>query len=453
MVTERNKKTLFRILIIICLLPLLAYTIWCSYNIYLLSQKRAELKKDYSAVNNIQYGLLSVDRWRDNITEIVNDKIDEFSLTKKQEKDLKKEINSTLNALITQADGMMNEKQTKLKGKLKKLAYNTFVDLDKIRKRVPEFSQTILNHIKNPAGKDKLKHLAQDKINDFADETRDSIAASGYDSLLAKYKMANVANFNKLVMQRSDELQNKSYVYTYTMLILLVVILIVWWVFRRKTYLHSPLFIISILIAFVFLFAGITTPMIEIDARLQQINFVLIGKSIEFNDQVLFYESKSILDVVRILISTEKTDSIFVGGLILVFSIVFPIAKLIATQMYMSGSQRVRNWGIVKFFAFKSGKWSMADVMIVAIFMAYIGFKGILESKVGQMTEDMNNQFTSSIATNNTSLQPGFLLFIAFVFFGLILSTILKSIIPKNETVIVIENTTTPNSPIKEIGK
>jgi uncharacterized paraquat-inducible protein A len=27
---------------------------------------------------------------------------------------------------------------------------------------------------------------------------------------------------------------------------------------------------------------------------------------------------------------------------------------------------------------FKTGKWSMADVIVVAIFMAYIGFSGIV---------------------------------------------------------------------------
>ena len=77
----------------------------------------------------------------------------------------------------------------------------------------------------------------------------------------------------------------------------------------------------------------------------------------------------------------------------------------------------------------------MADVMVVAIFMAYIGFKGILDSEVRGMNVDMNNQYVTSISTSYTSLQPGFIIFIAFVLFGLILSEILKRILPEKAAV------------------
>src|SRR6185436_5627298 len=189
-------------------------------------------------------------------------------------------------------------------------------------------------------------------------------------------------------------------------------------------------------LALIFLFTGLAAPMIEIDARIQEINFMLIGKNIQFNDQVLFYQSKSIIDVVKILIETGKADSVLVGLLILIFSIVFPVAKLLSTKFFLLGSDKWRNSKIIKFFAFKSGKWSMADVMVVAIFMAYIGFKGILDSELGKMSTDMNNQNVASIATNKTSLQPGFILFIAFVLFSLILSVILKKISPDKNKLI-----------------
>src|SRR6185503_17356243 len=104
--------------------------------------------------------------------------------------------------------------------------------------------------------------------------------------------------------------------------------------------------------------------------------------------------------------------------------------KLLSTKFYLLGSSKWRNSKIIRFFAFKSGKWSMADVMVVAIFMAYIGFKGILDSEVVHMNEGMNNRYVASIATNKTSLEPGFILFISFVLFGLILSQILKRISP-----------------------
>ena len=81
---------------------------------------------------------------------------------------------------------------------------------------------------------------------------------------------------------------------------------------------------------------------------------------------------------------------------------------------------------MMRFFALKSGKWSMADVYVVAIFMAYIGFKSILDNQLGQL--NFKTRSLASVSTNETTLQPGFLLFICFVLFGLVLSTILEKI-------------------------
>ena len=166
--------------------------------------------------------------------------------------------------------------------------------------------------------------------------------------------------------------------------------LILWWLLRNQNSLHTPLFIISVLVSLVVLFAGLTAPMIEIDARFHQVNFLLIGEQISFNDQVIFFQSKSILQVIGILFDTGKIDSFFVGILILVFSIVFPIAKLLSTQIYLAGSDKLRKNKILKFFTFKSGKWSMADVYVIAIFMAYIGFQGILDNQLSNLDMDTN---------------------------------------------------------------
>ena len=68
----------------------------------------------------------------------------------------------------------------------------------------------------------------------------------------------------------------------------------------------------------------------------------------------------------------------------------------------------------------------MADVNVVAIFMAYIGFKGILDSQLSNL--NLKTDSLASISTNETTLQPGFILFVAFVLFGLILSVILQRI-------------------------
>src|SRR4051812_4159654 len=103
-------KTLSRIFLIVLLTPLLAVAVWCGIAIDRLSDERKEVKQDYAELNNIQYGLLSVDAWRDHITMIVNEQIEGFQLNKKQEALLTTQLNSTLNSLVTQAHDMVNEK-------------------------------------------------------------------------------------------------------------------------------------------------------------------------------------------------------------------------------------------------------------------------------------------------------------------------------------------------------
>jgi uncharacterized paraquat-inducible protein A len=69
---------------------------------------------------------------------------------------------------------------------------------------------------------------------------------------------------------------------------------------------------------------------------------------------------------------------------------------------------------------FKTGKWSMADVMVVAIFMSYIGFSGILTEQLGQL-EGLTNKI-DILTTNKSSLQIGFFLFTSFVILSLLVS-------------------------------
>jgi len=75
---------------------------------------------------------------------------------------------------------------------------------------------------------------------------------------------------------------------------------------------------------------------------------------------------------------------------------------------------------VIKFFVLQSGKWSMADVMVVAMFMAYIGFNGIITSQFGQLSNA--SQELVILTTNGTSLKPGYYLFLTYTLLALFLS-------------------------------
>lgn len=401
---------------------------WSSYLVYKYSSEAAEIKKDYSELNNITHGILSVNIWRDHLTNMLLNRIDEFEFTAEQEDTLVFQVENILTAGIDKGDSLMNLKQKTLKGKLRKFAIRTLVPEEKIRALVPMFAQTIVDEIQKPENKEALKFVIKSKIQEYSDMTHANSEAAvlRVNELLYKYDVTDLKEFNQKTSKDLRELEAITYYHTYILLGVIIVFLLLWWLLRNQKILHTPLFIISVLVSLIVLFAGLTAPMIEIDARFQQVNFLLIGEQITFNDQVIFFQSKSILQVIDILFDTGKVDSLFVGILILVFSIVFPVAKLISTQIYLAGSEKLRKKKILKFFAFKSGKWSMADVYVIAIFMAYIGFQGILDNQLSNL--NMETESLVSISTNKTSLQPGFIIFIGFVLYSLILSTILKKI-------------------------
>ena len=406
---------------------LLIISIWSGIRVHELSDKRAVIKNDYAVLNNITNGLLSVNAWRDHIVTVVTNRIDDFEFTPEQDKALKYEVSQILHAVINKADSLVDQKQKTLGGKIKKFAVKTLVNEDKVREKVPEFAETIVNEFKKPKNKEKLKFIARSKLEEFGSITYDSANdINRSQAILATYNVPDVPTFNSNATLWLDTLQERTYFFTYLILGVMILFLLLWIVLRNRKALHTPLFVLSVLLTFVVLFIGLTTPMIEIDARIKEMSFLLIGERISFHDQVIFFQSKSIVDVVRILIETGKYDSAFVGMLILIFSIVFPIGKLLATKLYLLGNERWRTNPIIQFFAFKSGKWSMADVNVVAIFMAYIGFKGILDSQLSNL--NMQTDSLASISTNDTTLQPGFILFVAFVIFGLILSVILQRI-------------------------
>jgi uncharacterized paraquat-inducible protein A len=121
-----------------------------------------------------------------------------------------------------------------------------------------------------------------------------------------------------------------------------------------------------------------------------------------------------------IMITHADIKMKLVGILLITFSIVFPVLKIISSMGYYFNFRKLRENAVIRFFVLKSGKWSMADVMVVAIFMAYIGFNGIITSQLGHLRS--TDQELVILTTNATALQPGFYLFLAYTLLALILT-------------------------------
>ena len=120
---------------------------------------------------------------------------------------------------------------------------------------------------------------------------------------------------------------------------------------------------------------------------------------------------------------------VIVGVLIGLFSVGFPSLKLVASFVYYFDWSNLRKQELVQFFALKSGKWSMADVFVIALFMAFIGFNGIIDSQLGQMAQGNSSAIKIAPNAEGTSFQSGFYLFSAFCVASLFISGLMEKVV------------------------
>jgi hypothetical protein len=424
-----RKFGILNIVLILGLSVLLFGEAWYGYHLQALSQQREQTKLDYTTVNSITFGLFSIDTWSSKIGTVVNRLVSDFNIAPEQKKALQVQVEQQLNSLINKTLADVNKPQKSLIGKIKKLAVNKFVDEDQIYAQVPSFARTIVDKVCSPASTKRIKNIVTSKINELAAQTYDSTEA--ISTMLAtymyhKYNVADSGQFNQEISSRLASISVVSYNYLYAMLGCVLAALLLWLLMWNMTYLHRTLFFMSLLFALVLLAVGITSSVIEVDAQLQSFNIAIMGQNLSFNNQDLFFQSKSIVEIIQTLVKQPKPDAVMVGVLMLLFIIILPIVRITAKGIHILGNKAVAENKAVLYLAFDSAKWDMADVMVVGTLMTYIGLNGILKSELTEI--EFHNSYLNSTPANFTSLQPGYFIFVGYVIFTFILAFILNRI-------------------------
>ena len=436
MITEQKsapakKFGLANILLILGLSVLLFGEVYFGYQVHTLSAKQESIKEDYSLSNNITFGIFSVDQWRDKIAAVANGKVTDYKITSAQKKSLKTQVETALHGLITKTVNEINKPQKSLGGKLKKFAFKKFVEPKQLHALVPGFAKTIIDKLSSPASVKRLKNIATSKIEHLESETYDSTGVAAETVTIAlyrKYKVNNAAAYDKVIRSQLSEIKDVIYNYTYGMLGCVLLAFALWFFMRKQVHLQTILFVMSLLFAVVLLIVGLTASIIQVEARLASLSFAIMGQKIEFVNQVLFFQSKSLWSIITELIKQSKPDAIVVGVLLFLFVVIFPLLRMIARGIHLVGSKKIAESKIIRYLAFQSGHWDMSDVMVVGIIMTYIGLNGILKSQLTGLNFD--NEYLVTHTVNETSLQPGYFIFVGYVVVAYTLSYILKRISP-----------------------
>ncbi|WP_231463556.1 MULTISPECIES: paraquat-inducible protein A [unclassified Pedobacter] len=419
--------------LIIGLSLLLLVAVFSGYRFYQLSIEQKQIKEDYSLSNNITFGIFSVDRWGEKISVVVDRRVKGFKLTKNQKAEMQQEVEKELHGLINKAVADFTKPKKGLGAKLKKFAFDSFVEVDELHAQVPSFARTIVLKITSPATLKKIKGIAVSKVNELEEQTydnSDTTITTVEHTIFDKYKVKNSTEFDNVVKTKLAGIKKLSNQFALIMMVCVAIVLLLWLILRKSQKLHVSLFIMSLLFAVVLLTVGVISPIIEVDARIDTLTFALMGDKIAFNNQVLFFQSKSILGIISTLVEQPKPDAVLVGVLLLIFVVVLPLLRLIARGIHISCNHLFNNPKVLRFLAFDLGKWDMADVMVVGIAMTYIGLNGILKSQLSGL--NIENETLKTVTANNSALQMGFFIFVAYVAFAKVLSLLLKKIDEQN---------------------
>jgi len=146
-------------------------------------------------------------------------------------------------------------------------------------------------------------------------------------------------------------------------------------IYRKSQLYYRSVGIAFIIASFCFLYLGLSSPFMEIEAYIDDfgvsmdLSFAQPELGIEGRVYAL-YQMKSVAALIKFL---YLGGNFFVAIVILLASVVFPLIKLLSSLIVFiwPGSKYSKEaiWVIGKL-----GKWSMADVMVASIFLAFFSF-------------------------------------------------------------------------------
>ena len=230
------------------------------------------------------------------------------------------------------------------------------------------------------------------------------------------------------LMNQKNELEEKADIYYDSAvfdgfvlgLIIITFLLLNYFFYKKHEDWHQMVGLAFVVGALSFLYLGLQSPFLELEAYMDDVTVKAeIMEDIGLSDSVggrvyFFYQNHSVIELIELLFTG---GNFFVAILIVFFSVVFPLVKLISSVIILMSPSSKYNKGAVNVVN-KIGKWSMADVFVAAIFLAFFSFS--------------NSNF--GIETGSTTL-IGLYFFVAFVGLSLFSGYHLKRVIKKVDLV------------------
>lgn len=408
-------KADFRLLAALLLLAPAIFFTWSTWNDL---AARRELRTELAEINHARYGLFNASRWVDQILPILNQQIDALDLTAQNKDSLKPMAEKALYRLLDQVKVQLAPKPG-AGGGFAAQAMGAMVNsmIDGLRPRVPEFAGVVLKELGSRENKEAIKKYIGGIIADGAKNTFSPVDMTWYSRILKRYGCADATacrgEIGKRIAQKDQRISH-SYMAALGSAALALFLLL-----AQSKRLGRAGVATAILLSATLLAGGVLSPMLEVEARISRVDMMFFGQPLSFSEQVLYYQSKTVLEVFRTLIDVGQPEMYVVAVLLLTFSVIFPALKILTLGGCLIFPEWLTRSRIARFFALESSKWSMADVMAIAIFMSFVAFNGVISGALGGL-KSPGSQIV--IPTDSSQVLAGFYLFLGFVLASLFLS-------------------------------
>ena len=418
--------TLTKYLLPAAFVILIGFSVKYGWDIYNLSEERTELSVEYAEVNKINYGLFNIQLWKKKAFDMFRDKAQDFAISPNVYVDVEDQLSIYLSNVYDEYIGsgkLFNEMlaDAEESGKINTFFANMIKEnIDEqiqklnLKAKLPSIVKNLSGELKR--NEPKLKEYIAEGLESILFEGQNAVYRDPRAGFFRQKGVSGVEDYNEQTLSRIESLDaelNRLVKLEYILLLSGVVILLS----LVKVMGFVSVTTLITLISIVFLWLGVTLPMINIDARLNAFTMSLLDSEIAFEEQFLYYQRKSILEVTEQLITGHGIDLKIVGVLILMFSIVVPFIKLVLSSLFMY-TDKVSKSRVAQTIIFHLGKWSMPDVFVVAMFMAYIGFYGIVTSQLADISRNQDGYAVETL--NYSSLSPGALFFTTYCVLSII---------------------------------
>ncbi len=399
---------------------------------------RRDLRFDLAEISHVRYGLLNANVWVEKLNPILDANIDALDLNPKGQAGLRPMVQNALYRLLDQVKEQMSKPAPAAPGAapsggLFSVTGNPMVVnmiVGALKPKVPEFTDIVMRELGRSESREAIKKYIKGVLAEGAKNTFGNLDMSVHSAILEKYGSKDADAGKQAIGQRIAEADRR--INTRYLSLLAAAALAFLLLLTDGPVLRPAAGVVLLLFSVVLLVGGIFTPMLEVEARISGMSLTFLGHPISFNDQVLYFQSKSVLEVFRALIDTGQLDMWIVGVLVLTFCIIFPVLKLIASITALFRPKVLQKSAVFRFFALESSKWSMADVFALAIFMSFVAFNGLIPNTMKGL---LATGADIRIPTDSSKILPGYHIFIGFCIASLFLSRKIAKSLAANQKV------------------